>query len=77
MTKTFFAWALKTNEKSHNGFIGMYWWFEENEYIPEKLKGGQIALFETRSIARKNLPWVKKSYPKASVVKVKITVEED
>ena len=58
------------------GFIGRYWWFEENEYLPEKLEGCRVALFKTRKIARRNLQWVKSSYKKASIVKVKVTIEE-
>ena len=81
MKNTFYAWAINTNYvdidgSKKPGFIGRYWWFEEKEYIPEKFEGCRIALFKTRETARRNLEWVKSSYKKASVVKVKVTVEE-
>ena len=76
MIKKFTAWAIKTNDKENLGFIGRYWWFKENEYIPEKLEGCQNVLFKTREIARRNLQWVKSSYKKASIVHVCVTVDE-
>ena len=74
--KTFTAWAIKTNDPENLGFIGRYWWFEKIEYIPEKLEGCRVALFKTRKIARRNLQWVKSSFPKAKVKKVHVTIEE-
>ena len=75
-TKTFTAWVIKTNDPENLGFIGRYWWFEETEHIPEKLEGCRVALFKTRKIARRNLQWVKSSFPKAKVKKVHVTIEE-
>ena len=80
-TKTFTAWAINTNYididgEKYPGFIGRYWWFEETEHIPEKLEGCRVALFKTREIARRNLQWVKSSFPKAKVKKVHVTIEE-
>ena len=74
--KTFTAWAIKTNDPENLGFIGRYWRFEETECIPEKLKGYRVALFKTKKIARRNLQWVKSSFPKAKVKKVHVTIEE-
>ena len=76
MKNTFYAWAINTNYVDIDGskkpsFLGRYWWFAR------KFEGCRIALFNTSEIARKNLQWVKSSYKKASVVKVKVTVEED
>jgi len=81
MKKEFTAWAINTNYVDIDGtkkpgFIGRYWWFEENGHIPEKLEGCQVALFKTREIARKNLPWAKSAFPHAKVKKVNVTVEE-
>ena len=80
-TKTFTAWTINTNYididgKKYPGFIGRYWGFEKIEHIPEKLEGCRVALFKTREIARKNLQWVKSSFPKAKVKKVHVTIEE-
>ena len=79
--KTFTAWAINTNYididgKKYPGFIGRYWWFEKIEHTPEKLEGCRVALFKTRKIARRNLQWVKSSFPKAKVKKVHVTIEE-
>ena len=81
MITKFTAWAINTNcididRSKKPGFIGRYWWFGENEYLPEKLEGCRISLFKTREIARRNLQWVKSSFKKASVKKVKVTIEE-
>jgi len=75
-TKTFTAWTIKTNDPENLGFIGRYWWFEKIEHIPEKLEGCRVALFKTRKIARRNLQWVKSSFPKAKVKKVHVAIEE-
>ena len=80
-TKTFTAWAINTNYIDIDGgkypdFIGRYWGFEKIEHIPEKLEGCRVALFKTRKIARRNLQWVKSSFPKAKVKKVHVTIEE-
>ena len=77
-TKTFTAWAIKTNDPENLGFIGRYWYwgFEETEHIPEKPEGCQVALFKTREIARKILQWVKNAFPKANIKKVRVTIEE-
>ena len=79
--KIFAAWAINTNDtdidgKKYPDFIGRYWCFENIEHIPEKFEGCQVALFKTRKIARKNLQWVKSSFPKAKVKKVHVTIEE-
>ena len=75
-TKTFIAWAIKTNDSENFSFVDRYWGLEETERIPEKPEGCQVALFKTREIARKILQWVKSAFPKASVKKVRVTVEE-
>ena len=75
-TKTFTAWTIKTNDPENLGFIGRYWGFEKIEHIPEKLEGCRVALFKTRKIARRNLQWVKSSFPEAEVKKVHVTIEE-
>ena len=79
--KTFTAWAINTNYIDIDGekypdFIGRYWGFGKIERIPEKLEGCRVALFKTRKIARRNLQWVKSSFPKAKVKKVHVTIEE-
>jgi len=82
MKNTFYAWAINTNYVDFDGskkpdFFGRHYWFWKSfEHMPDKFEGCQVVLFNTRAIARKNLQWVKSSYKKASVVKVKVTVEE-
>ena len=70
---TFYAWALDTRSDEGHGFLGRYWWASN---LPVHLEGCEIALFKTRAIARQHLPDVTKySFPKAQVVRVRVTVE--
>ncbi|KKL78027.1 hypothetical protein LCGC14_2028930 [marine sediment metagenome] len=74
--KSFTAWVIDTNSKEGHGFIGRYWCFgKKYPDIPVGLKGCQIALLPTRSVARKCLLDVKSGFPEATVRQVKVTVE--
>ena len=69
--KTFKAWGIALNNGG-GGFIGRYYF--GNRPMPEHL--GMIpCAFENRRKAREYLPSVRPGYPKASVVRVTITVE--
>lgn len=74
MKKVFDAWAINTGE---NGFIGRFWKFKDSDsLIPIHMAGCRVALFQTRSIARHRLLEVRRSFPKAKVSKVKVTIDE-
>jgi len=76
MSDKFFAWTIDTRSDEGRGFIGRYWWFSETPAsIPVHMKGCRIALFETRELAREGLARVKRSFPKAAVVKVCISIQ--
>ena len=71
MSKTFYAWAIDTHSKEGHGFIGRYYWFSK---LPDSSEGCAIALFTTRAKARKYLEDARQGFPKAQVVKVRVTV---
>ena len=74
---TFTAWAIETNDPEHRKYslIGRYWWFENKmPIIPPQLEGCQIAMFCTRKMARENLKYVKRAYPEAQVIKVRVNI---
>lgn len=71
------AWAIDTRSHEGHGMIGKYWWFEgEPPKVPTHMRGAQGALFENRKDARAGLATVKGSFPRARVIRVKITIEE-
>lgn len=72
MKRTFYAWAINTNDPENPGFIGRYWW----RPVSKHLEGCRIALFTTRKEARAALVDVKSAFPKAKVKKVYDTIEE-
>lgn len=73
--RTFTAWAIDTRSEEGHTFIGRYWARDE---IPVSLAGCQIALFETRKKARAFADvWVKRAFPRAKAVKVKVTIETE
>lgn len=77
MNDAFRAWAIDTCSEEGHGFIGRYWWFKGRlPEVPEHLEGCRLALFETRAIARRNLPAVKGAFPKAKVKRVRVLVDE-
>lgn len=76
MVTEFYAWAINTRSDEGHGFIGRFWHFGRPPFIPDQLLGCRTSLFETRAKAREALPHVKCTFPKARVVKVKVTVEE-
>ena len=79
----FYAWAIDTRSPEGYGLIGRYWWFNNHQTISPHLEGCQTAVFKTRKIARENLASVKgvrddgqfHAFPKARVVKVRLTIE--
>lgn len=73
---TFYAWVIDTRSGEGHGFIGRYWWFEgRRSPLPIHLEGCEVALFQTRALARKHLPEVTDAFPKAQVARVRVTVE--
>jgi len=74
--ESFDAWAIDTYSKEGHGFIGRYWWFgKKAPTIPIHLEGCQLALFKTRTLARKYLPDVTGAFPRAQVAHVHVTVQ--
>ena len=72
----FNAWAIDTRSDEGHGLIGRYWWFGgEPPKIPTHMEGCEVALFKTRYMARKNIAHVKRGFPKAVVIKVKVIVK--
>ena len=75
IVKTYKGWAINTKSAEGHGLIGRYWWFEDHApNIPKHLGGHITALFETRKEARRNLPGVRKAFPKARVEKVVVDI---
>lgn len=75
MKEIFKAWAIDTRSDEGHGFIGRYWWHRGE--LPDHLEGCETALFKTRAIARQYLPDVTRhSFPRAQVVRVRVTVEK-
>jgi hypothetical protein len=73
--KQFDAWVIDTNSSEGHGLIGRYWQFGNIPTgIPIHLEGCRTAMFETRAIARENLPYVKKVFPKATVRKAWVVI---
>ena len=71
---SFEAWVIDTNSELYR-LIGRYWQFGHVPTgIPEHMEGCHVAMFNTRKLARKNLPPVKKVFPKATVRKVRVVV---
>ena len=72
------AWAINTNSPEMHGLIGRYWWNGVKPVIiPMSMEGYKSVCFETRKKATSFLKSsVRKTFPKAKVVRVKITVEE-
>jgi hypothetical protein len=64
------AWAIRA--APGKGFIG-YGWFGWN--APVHMAGNPICLFKTRREARVELPRIKNSWRRASVVRVVVTIE--
>lgn len=75
MKKEFTAWAIDTLSDEGHGYLGRYYFTHD---IPPSSEGCELALFKTRAIARTFLYEMQKkgynSFPKARVVKVKISV---
>lgn len=69
------GWAIDVRSARRITLVGRYWWFGRRApEIPRSLEGHHIALFKTRREARAALPWVKRSYPRAKVKRVRIDV---
>jgi len=76
--QTFYAWAINTNYvdidgSKHPGFIGRYWWGPK---VPINLEGCRVSLFKTRKEAKAVLSEVRETFPKASISKVEVTINE-
>ena len=71
MVEHFYAWAIDTKE---HGYIGRFWHFGKPPDIPLNSLGCLISLFETRTIARDALQYVRGAYKKAKVVRVRIYI---
>ena len=76
--RTYKAWAININSPDIPGFIGKYWWNNgEPVQIPVSMEGYKSACFKTRKKATEFLKNnVRRSFPKAKVCRVNITVEE-
>jgi len=75
MIEVFYAWVINTRSVEGHGLIGRYWKFENKiPNIPPHMEGCRVAMFTTRRIARENLPHVRRAFPKAKVVRVKVKV---
>jgi len=75
----FTAWAIDTKSVEGHGLIGRYWCFGgEYPQIPVGLSGCEVALFPTRSLARRCLLDAKRPYAfsNAKVIHVKVKVEQ-
>lgn len=64
------AWVVN----SGRGPLGIYWWNPRGPHAIEQ-DGIRTALFRTRAEARKHLQQAKRSYPKAKVQRVLVTIE--
>ena len=70
------GWAIDSQSAEGHGLIGRYWWFTGKPVgIPNHMEGHLNAVFPTRREARAALPSTKRAFPKAKVVKVKVTIE--
>lgn len=65
--KTWKAWAIHTQSVEGHSTIGPYWFIRAK---PECLDGCLPALFRTRAAARTNLEHVRRSFPRAKVIRV-------
>ena len=77
-TRTYKAWAINTNSPEMHGLIGRYWWDGDKPVIiPISMEGYKSVCFETKkkavSFLKNN---VRDIFPKAKVVRVRITIEE-
>ena len=71
------SWAIYSDYHEDSGLIGIYWWARRKlskQGVPEWHAGCPYALFQTRAQARKRLPDIKGTFPKARVVKVSLLV---
>jgi hypothetical protein len=71
------AWAIDTRSSEGHGLIGKFWWFDKIGYIrfQRHMDGYYAAMWRTRRQARIDLPRVKRSFPKARVVRVYISIK--
>lgn len=67
------AWGIDTNAKEGHGLIGYGWYGWDR---PEHFGGYKTATFETREKAKAALPSVRRSFPKARIVRVRVTVSK-
>ncbi len=65
------AWAIGTVEVGHLGH-GWFDWLSDAPHV----HGCRTALFATRREARLALPRLKRTFPKARVVRVRVTIQE-
>lgn len=73
--KSTHGWAIHSRSPEGHGLIGKNWWFCGFRQIHgDGVSGYQTAVFRTRKMARNALPSVKKSFPKAAVVKVFVDI---
>ena len=73
----YLGWAIETNNKDVDGYIGSLWWFGGRPtQHPEHMAGHRISIFRTRAEARRALPDVKRRFPDAAVRRVRVGVVE-
>jgi hypothetical protein len=73
--KTYKGWAINANSKEGHGLLGRYYWNAME--IPPHMEGHHVAVFCTRDLARKALPDVKFSFPKAKIERVTIDISTE
>jgi len=74
MSTVFDAWVIDTQSVYGHGLIGRYYFTRVNGLVPVHMDGCRCAMFSTRKIAREHLQQVKRSFPKAKVIRVKVKV---
>lgn len=66
-----YAWAIDTRSEQFHGLVGYGYWKWER---PDHLSGYRTAMFETRALARRDLPRIRQTFPRARAVRVKLTI---
>ena len=67
------AWAIDPRSQGGHGLIGWGWFKPPAMTYYPSVPG--IALFETRRVARERLANVTRNFPRARVVRVRVSIE--
>lgn len=72
------GWAINTRSKENHCLIGTHWVFNGRlPVIGKHMAGYRIAVFETRDAARLALADVKRTFPRARVERVTVSISVD